>query len=94
MFLSDYLGIGSYFEDNGIFDPIIETDSKFFINIQRLKKAETPEFQESYESINTFFRKIIKLLNRATQNNTNDICYRQALNLFHFPEKRISMELA
>lgn len=88
MFLSDYLEIGSYFEDNGIFDPIIETDSKFFINIQRLKKAETPEFQESYESINTFFRKIIKLLNRATQNNINDICYRQALNLFHFPENK------
>lgn len=88
MFLSDHLGIGMYFDDNGIFDPIMETDSNFFINIQRLKKAETPEFQGSYERINEFFRKIIKLLNKASQKNEQDIFYRQALNLFDFPENK------
>lgn len=88
MFLSDYLDIDEYFDDNGIFDPIMETDSYFFINIQRLKKAETPEFRVSYERINEFFRKIIKLLNKASKKSKDDTFYKQALKLFDFPESK------
>lgn len=88
MFLSDYLEIDGYFEDQGVFDPVMETDSNFFINIQRLKKATTPEFSGSYERLNEFFRKIIKLLNKASQKNNKDIFYKQALKLFDFPENK------
>ena len=88
MFLSDYLKIDKYFEEHGVFDPIMETDSYFFINIQRLKKAATPEFLNSYDRLNEFFRKIIKLLNKASQKNNNDIFYKQALKLFNFPENK------
>lgn len=89
MFLTDYLGnYNDYFNENGIFDPIMETDSKFFINIQRLKKAETLEFQGSYEKINELFRKIIKLLDKASQKSTADLFFKQALELFDFPENK------
>lgn len=87
MFLTDYLGeYNDYFNENGIFDPIMETDSKFFINIQRLKTAETLEFQDSYEKINKLFRKIIKLLDKASQKSTTDLLFKQALTLFDFQE--------
>ena len=88
MFLSDYLGDDMYFEENGVFDPVMEEDNHFFINIQRLKTAETAEFVESYSKINEFFRKIIKLLDRASKKDCTDICYRQALALFDFSEKK------
>ena len=46
------------FEEYGVFDPIINRDSPFFINVIRLKKATTPEFAHSYEKINQYFRNI------------------------------------
>lgn len=88
MFLSDYLRNDKYFEENGVFDPVMEEDNHFFINIQRLKKAKTDEFIESYSRINEFFRKIIKLLSRASKKDCTDICYKQALALFDFSEKK------
>lgn len=51
MLLSDYIDVGKYFEDNGVFDPVLDNDNGFFINILRLKTAKTHEFQESYQSI-------------------------------------------
>ncbi|MCD8153498.1 MAG: hypothetical protein LUF78_02175 [Clostridiales bacterium] len=84
--MSDYLKLDTQLDDRDIFDPIMETDSNFFINIQRLKKAETPEFQNSYFRINDLFRKIIKLLDKASEKNGADIFYKQALQLFDFSE--------
>ncbi len=86
MLLSDYLSMGETFERIGVFDPVLDKDSHFFINLQRLKKATTPEFRCSYEKINEYFRKIIKLLDKAKKKNESDICYRQALKLFDFSE--------
>ena len=60
MLLSDYLKIGESLENIGVFDPILDKDNAFFINIQRLKETTTPEFEGSYDRINDFFRKIIK----------------------------------
>ena len=71
MLLSDYLQIGEALENVGVFDPVLDKDNAFFINIQRLKETTTPEFEGSYERINDFFRKIIKLLDRAEQKNVN-----------------------
>ena len=42
MFLSDYLEIGEYFDEHGIFDPIMETDSHFFINIKKSEHTGVP----------------------------------------------------
>ena len=51
MLLSDYLGIGYQLDENGIFDPVLDKDSHFFINLQRLKKTAIPEFMESYKNL-------------------------------------------
>lgn len=47
MLLSDYLKIGESLEKIGVFDPILDKDNAFFINIQRLKETTTPEFEGS-----------------------------------------------
>lgn len=86
MLLSDYLGIGYQLDENGIFDPVLDKDSHFFINLQRLKKTAIPEFMESYKNIHEHFRKIIKLLDRAERKEKTDIYYKQALAMFNFSE--------
>ena len=86
MLLSDYLGIGHVLDKNSIFDPILDEDSHFFINLQRLKKTTIPEFSNSYSKIQQYFRKIIKLLDRANSKTSKDTFYRQALKMFDFSE--------
>lgn len=86
MLLSDYLQIGEALENVGVFDPVLDKDNAFFINIQRLKETTTPEFEGSYERINDFFRKIIKLLERAEQKNVKDTYFRAAFDIFKFSE--------
>ena len=86
MLLSDYLNLGSAFDEHGVFDPILDEDSHFFINLQRLKMTAVPEFLHSYEKIHDYFRRIIKLLDKAQKKGTDDICYRQALKMFSFSE--------
>ena len=86
MLLSDYLSIGNKLEEKGVFDPVLDKDSHFFINLQRLKKTTVPEFKASYEKINEYFRKVIKLLDRTESKDQQDICYKQALKMFDFSE--------
>lgn len=86
MLLSAYLKIGYALEEHGVFDPILDEDSHFFINLQRLKKTTVPEFLKSYKKIHEYFRRIIKLLDKAKQATKTDTFYRQALNLFNFSE--------
>jgi hypothetical protein len=86
MFLSNYLGLGNDLEGNGVFDPILDKDSHFFINLQRLKNTSIPEFESSYEKIHDHFRKIIKLLEISKEKNKKDNFYKQALKLFNFSE--------
>lgn len=57
MLLSDYLRLGSTFDMHGVFDLVLDEDSHFFINLQRLKKTTVPEFLYSYERIHEYFRK-------------------------------------
>ena len=76
MLLSDYIGIGNELDLNGVFDPVLNEDSHFFINLQRLKKTDVPEFVKSYEKIHDYFRKIIKLLDKAEKKTKKDTFYR------------------
>ena len=75
MLLSDYLKIGYKLDEDGIFDPVLDEDSHFFINLQRLKKTSIPEFMDSYEKIHEYFRKIIKLLDKAGSKDRTDTFY-------------------
>ena len=59
MLVSDYFNLDyEDLDDAGIFDAVLEKDSAFFINIQRLKETNCPEFQESYSRIREFFESI------------------------------------
>ena len=87
MLLSDYLKIEEPMKNIGVFDPILDKDNAFFINIQRLKETTTPEFEGSYKRINDFFQKIIKLLDRAEQKSIKDTYFRAAFDIFKFSEK-------
>lgn len=86
MLLSEYLKIGSALENKGIFDPVLNEDSHFFINIQRLKRTDVPEFRNSYERIHEYFRVIIKLLDKAKKKDISDTFYKEALRRFKFSE--------
>ncbi len=86
MLLSDYLKIGYSLEEHGVFDLVLEEDSHFFINLQRLKKTTVPEFADSYEKIREYFRRVIKLLDRVEKRDTADLFYKQVLARFDFSE--------
>lgn len=87
MLISDYFNLDyEDLDDAGIFDAVLEKDSAFFINIQRLKETNCPEFQESYSRIREFFESIAVLLEAAESKSNDDKFYRVALGKFQFHE--------
>lgn len=83
-FISDYFS--KNFDAMGVFDAVMDSDSRYFINVTRLKDARTPEFLVSYERINSYFHDIALLLNQAKEKTTQDRFYREALRKFAFSE--------
>ena len=82
---SDYLGIEpTFLEDRGAFDLILDCDSGFFINFQRVKSATTPEFQTSGDRIRENLRKVGILLSHSK--HRGDRFYREAYNLLDMSE--------
>ncbi len=82
--------VSEYFQKDvealGVFDAVIDSDSRYFVNVTRLKGAVTPEFTHSYERINSYFRSIALLLDRAQKKTREDRFYREALRFFNFSE--------
>lgn len=83
-FLSEELGLGDLIDNAGVFDSLIDLDSCYFINICRLKNTKVPEFLNSYNKINEYFRIIGKLLKASI--GTESRAYRAAYDKFDFPE--------
>jgi len=73
-------------EEQGVFDPVIDGDSHFFINIIRLKQTTTVEFSGSYNRINAYFSDLATILNAADSKSRKDKFYRAALSRFNFSE--------
>lgn len=86
VFVSDEFELGMQLEELGVFDSLMDEDSNFFINIKRLKDTKVPEFQNSYNNINSYFRDLGLLL--KTSKNTGDKLYRSAVKMFNFSEVR------
>lgn len=84
VFVSEEFKLGTTLEDLGVFDSLLDEDSNYFINIKRLKSTEVPEFADSYNKINEFFRGIGILL--KTSKDNQDKIYRTAINKFDFSE--------
>ena len=83
-FISELFELNDEFERIGTFHEIINKDSHFFINLLRLKRAETLEFKKSYNKINEYFEKIMLLLDSSK--TKGDKFYRAALKSFAFRE--------
>jgi hypothetical protein len=86
VFVSDELRLGSQLEELKVFDSLMDEDSNFFINIKRLKDTEVPEFKNSYDKINDYFRDLGILLKASK--NPQDKFYKTAIKKFDFSEVR------
>lgn len=84
VFISDEFGLGSKLEELGVFDSLIDEDSNFFINIKRLKDTKVPEFKDSYNNINSYFRDMGILLKASK--SQDDKLYKTAVKRFNFSE--------
>ena len=83
--ISDFLNLNkNEFDKEGAFDTVLDLDAPYFINIKMLQYTKIPEFEESYNKINDFFRKIMKLLKKSKKHD--DLFYRQALRNFNIGE--------
>lgn len=85
IFFSEEFGIENRMEELGIFDPIINGDSNYFINIKRLRETNIPEFEGTYDKINKFFHNIGQFLLAANGDITHK-AYKTAIALFDFSE--------
>jgi len=84
VFVSDEFELGVDLEKLGVFDSLMDEDSNFFINIKRLRDTRVPEFRDSYENINSYFRELGLLLKASK--NIEDKLYRTAVKKFDFSE--------
>lgn len=86
VFVSDEFELGMQLEESKVFDSLMDEDSNFFINIKRLKDTEVPEFKDSYDNINAYFRDLGILLKASK--NPQDKLYKTAVKKFDFSEVR------
>lgn len=86
--LSDYLGIDrKILESKKVFNTILDSDSRYFINFVRVRDAITSELSGSYETLQRFFGEIGLILKASR--NYNDRFYREAylrLNMHELKE--------
>lgn len=65
MFVSEYFGLDDELDKMRVFDCVLDNDSRFFINLMRLKVSDVPEFKDSYQRINDYFSEIATPLNAS-----------------------------
>lgn len=80
MFASEYFGLNDELDEIGVFDCVLDNDSRFFINLMRLKVSDVPEFQGAYQRINDYFSEIATLLNAS--DSKGDKLYKTAFKRF------------
>lgn len=82
---SDYLGIdASEFTKRGAFNPILEADSRFFIDPDLVRRSAAPEFSNAGKILDDYFADIMLLLKKSKQRG--DLAWTEALKRFDFPE--------
>ena len=80
MFVSEYFGLDDELDKMGVFDCVLDNDSRFFINLMRLKVSDVLEFKGAYQRINDYFSEIATLLNAS--DSKEDKLYKTALKRF------------
>lgn len=84
-YFSDHFKIDkSKLQELGIFDPILNFDTKVFVEPPLLKKSKNPIIAKSAKTFDDFFITLLRLLKISTQEN--DKAWRQAKRVVSFPE--------
>lgn len=83
--LSKCLGIDSaLLVDKGVFDPILDSDTRLFLDPHLLKHTDVLELSSGYEEFQARFLKIGKLL--AASESKGDVFWNKADSLMNWPE--------
>lgn len=85
--LSNTLNIpSSKFEELGCFNPILDLDTRLFIDPRLLKDTMVPELTESYAKLQRHFKNIHRLLSNSDAKNPKCIFWNKALKLMQWRE--------
>lgn len=68
----------------GVFDPILNFDTRLFVEPLLLKTSASQFIREAFKNYNLFFSNLLKLL--KSSDREGDVCWRQAQRLVRFPE--------
>lgn len=68
----------------GVFDVILDVDTRCFIDPALLELCDIPEFTDAHTKVTTYFSNIIHLLHSSTQEN--DLCWKEADKRLTFHE--------
>lgn len=83
--LSKIIGIDpTELTDRGAFDPVLDLDTRLFLDPHLLKHCDIPEFSNSYKLLQDHFIKIGKLL--KVSESYGDVFWRKADSLMKWPE--------
>ncbi|MDO9318251.1 MAG: hypothetical protein Q7V56_08625 [Gammaproteobacteria bacterium] len=74
----------SALNSRGAFDPILDLDTRLFIDPHLLKHEDIPEFRNSYISLQAHFQRISKLLSASEA--INDVFWRNADKMMQWSE--------
>ena len=82
---SDHFGVNkATLKDLGVFDPILNYDTKVFVEPLLLKTSTAKIIQQSYKTYKEFFAALLLLLKNSKV--SGDKCWCAAQKMVHFPE--------
>ena len=82
---SEHFGIDeTKLAELGVFDPILNHDTKLFTEALRLKDSKSPLMREAFADYKTFFANLMRLLKISER--IGDKCWRAAKRMVQFPE--------
>ncbi len=88
-YFSDYFQIDkSKLQELGVFDPILDSDSRLFVEPSLLQYSSSQTFQDAYKAYHEKFGKIYKALSLCE--NKGDFHWNIAKNLIYFPEYKFT----
>ena len=87
VYFSDYFKVDkAKLDELGVFDPILNYDTKVFVEPLLLEKSSNQIIRDSFTTYQKFFSNLLLLLQKAEQANSLDRCWRTAKKMVNFPE--------
>ncbi len=84
---SDYFNVDKKkLEEFGVFNPILNCDTKLFVEPLLLKSSQSTIIKESYEVFINFFSELLLLIKSSKTTDESDIHWREAKRRVKFPE--------